>query len=415
MYSRLTCILMLLFIFLSNGCQKLPTDTGEATAVEEANGLIYWGGEYNDEGMAVVQTFDGGYAVAGSKYSATSQKDLVLAKFNSQLEYEKDTTAAGPNGTFNNSASDLIQTSDGGYVLVGTTYNGSDDDVWVVKYNSDFELVQQDTIKGTYNDVGNSIWEDGAGNYIVCGSTYDGSDWEIALWKFNRTVSPDSTVTRIYTSDNAGVDDYGSYALQTEGDNGYIIVGKSWSSTTGYDVRLINLAADGTEGDFDNTYAISGALSFSNDEGIYVQRTNSLGFVVVGNTFATGSSESNVFILTTDASGTQIGLNTLGLGNNDRAYCVRQTEGENGYIIVGSTYSQEASLDDVWVVKLTNELSTEWIQSYGAENKDVGTSIAQTYDGGYIITGYTYSYGNQSEILLLKIDGYGLVQTPENN
>ena len=107
MYSRLTCILMLLFIFLSNGCQKLPTDTGEATAVEEANGLIYWGGEYNDEGMAVVQTFDGGYAVAGSKYSATSQKDLVLAKFNSQLEYEKDTTAAGPNGTFNNSANAL--------------------------------------------------------------------------------------------------------------------------------------------------------------------------------------------------------------------------------------------------------------------------------------------------------------------
>ena len=410
MYSRLLCIAMLFIILLSNGCQKLSNDPGgDNTTPEVDNGLIYWGGAYNDEGMAVVQTFDGGYAVAGSKYSATNQADLVLAIFNSQLEHESDTTEGGLNGTYNNSAKDLIQTSDGGYVLVGTTFNGTDDDVWVVKFNSSLAVTSQDTIRGAYDDVGSSIWEDGAGNYVVCGSTYDGNDWEIALWKFNRTVSPDSTVTLIYTSSNDGTDDYGSYAFQTEGDNGYVIVGKSWATLTGYDVRLINLTSAGETGAFDKTYTISGADHFTNDEGIYVQRTSSLGFVVVGNTFH-GGNESNVFVLTTDKTGIEIGNEILGRGNNDAAYCVRQIEGDNGYILVGSTYSRESSMDDVWVVRLTNQLTTVWSQSYGASNKDVGTSISQTNDGGFIITGYTYSYGNQSEILLLKIDGNGVVE-----
>ena len=45
---------------------------------------------------------------------------------------------------------------------------------------------------------------------------------------------------------------------------------------------------------------------------------------------------------------------------------------------------------------------------------DIGTSVNQTTDGGYIITGNTYSYGNQSEIILLKIDGSGVVQDFSN-
>ena len=100
-------------------------------------------------------------------------------------------------------------------------------------------------------------------------------------------------------------------------------------------------------------------------------------------------------------------------GYNDFGNCVRQTE-DGGFIIAGSKLSQSTTNEDVWVLKLTHSLSTEWDYTYGGSADDTGTSINQTTDGGYIITGNTYSYGNQSEIILLKIDGAGVINDFSN-
>ena len=87
---------------------------------------------------------------------------------------------------------------------------------------------------------------------------------------------------------------------------------------------------------------------------------------------------------------------------------------DGGFIIAGSKLSQATTNEDVWILKLTHDLSTEWDYTYGGSSDDIGTSVNQTTDGGYIITGNTYSYGNQSEIILLKIDGSGVVQDFSN-
>ena len=68
MYFRKIYLFILMIAIFITSCQKLATDPGgEDTNVESDNGLNYWGGIYNDEGHAVVQTADGGYAVVGSK------------------------------------------------------------------------------------------------------------------------------------------------------------------------------------------------------------------------------------------------------------------------------------------------------------------------------------------------------------
>ena len=71
------------------GCQKLVNDPGgNDTNIEVDNGLSYWGGAYDDFGHAVVQTSDGGYAVVGSQFtSLDTQEDLMLVKFNSSLVF----------------------------------------------------------------------------------------------------------------------------------------------------------------------------------------------------------------------------------------------------------------------------------------------------------------------------------------
>ena len=61
-------------------------------------------------------------------------------------------------------------------------------------------------------------------------------------------------------------------------------------------------------------------------------------------------------------------------------------------------------------MKLSTTLTTEWDRIYGGNYNDNGASIKLTDDGGYIITGSTMSYGNQSEIILLKIAAGGCVR-----
>ena len=87
---------------------------------------------------------------------------------------------------------------------------------------------------------------------------------------------------------------------------------------------------------------------------------------------------------------------------------MRQTI-DGGFVFTGSKYKQ-SSMKDVWIVKLNATLSTDWDYTYGGDKNDHGQSIAQTDDGGYVITGSTMSYGNQSEIMLLKLNNLGVVE-----
>ena len=87
MYSRLIHILILIIFLMVTGCQKLVNDPGgEKPIFESDSGLVHWGGDYEDKGLAVVQTADGGYAVVGSEYSLENQLDLMKPKLNPQEE-----------------------------------------------------------------------------------------------------------------------------------------------------------------------------------------------------------------------------------------------------------------------------------------------------------------------------------------
>ena len=142
------------------------------------------------------------------------------------------------------------------------------------------------------------------------------------------------------------------------------------------------------------------------DEGVYVQQLYDGSYIIVGNTQAGTGQQSNVYINTITSTGETGTAVTMGGAYNDQVTCVRQTE-DGGFIFTGSKYGD--SMKDVWVVKLTRALTVHWDYIYGGDKNDHGQSIAQTYDGGYVVTGSTMSYGDQSEIILLKLDANGIV------
>jgi hypothetical protein len=94
---------------------------------------------------------------------------------------------------------------------------------------------------------------------------------------------------------------------------------------------------------------------------------------------------------------------TFGGSGNDHGHSVRQTS-DGGYVIAGSTYSYGAGNADVWLIRVDSSGNTAWDKTLGGSNSDYGWSVQQTSDRGYIIVGYTDSYGAGGyDIWLMKI------------
>jgi len=93
--------------------------------------------------------------------------------------------------------------------------------------------------------------------------------------------------------------------------------------------------------------------------------------------------------------------------DRDTAFAVEQTS-DLGYILVGDTWSFGSGRSDVWILKLSASGSVEWQRTYGGAEDDEALSVHQTQDGGYIVAGYTASFGDLLyDMWVLKIDSSG--------
>jgi hypothetical protein len=92
------------------------------------------------------------------------------------------------------------------------------------------------------------------------------------------------------------------------------------------------------------------------------------------------------------AQSPQYWAKTYGGGSSDRAYCVQQTS-DSGYIVAGSTQSFGAGDWDFWILKIVADGSIDWQKTYGGISNERAYSIKHTFDGGYIVGGYTWSFG----------------------
>jgi hypothetical protein len=105
---------------------------------------------------------------------------------------------------------------------------------------------------------------------------------------------------------------------------------------------------------------------------------------------------------------------TFGGENGDYGHSALATS-DGGYIILGSTFSFGAGRRDVWLIKTDSGGNEEWNKTFGGTGEDMGSSIAITSDGGYIITGYTDSFNDgESGVLLIKTDSLGNQEWQKN-
>ena len=186
-------------------------------------------------------------------------------------------------------------------------------------------------------------------------------------------------------------------SVQQTSDGGYIIAGSFGAGLT--DVYLVKTNS------FGDTLWTRRYGSANYDEGYSVQQTSDGGYVIAGYTGPSDTSSSDVYLVKTDSSGNTLWTRTYGGTHTDWGSSVQQTY-DGGYIIIGTTSGANSS--DVYLVKTDSLGDTLWTRAYGGTETDHGNSVEQTYDGGYIVAGSTTSFGaGMTDVYLVKTNSFG--------
>lgn len=384
------------FVFLGLFC--IFYSQGEAISPPPISWSTTIGGSGSDLSLCIQQTQDGGYIMTGitNSYGAGSD-DLYLVKTDAQGTLQWSTTYGGSSVEYGQS---LDTTRDGGYIITGGTfsYGMGSFDVYLVKTNSLGTLEWSTTFGGSGFDYGHSVQQTQDGGYIIAGYTdsfsLGSTNTDVYLVKTNALGTLEWSTTI-----GGSKTDRGFSVAQCQ-DGGYIITGEANSFSPSYalDVYLLKTDSLGTLL-WSTTFGGSGY-----DRGYSVIQTQDGGYIVTGETNSFGSN-FDIYLVKTDNLGTLQWSTTLGGNGNDYSYCVQQTR-DWGYIITGWTRSFGAGSTDAYIVKTDNLGTLEWSTTFGGSGDDYGMSVQQTKDGGYIVAGHTDSFGAGSDdIYLIKLDG----------
>ena len=137
-----------------------------------------------------------------------------------------------------------------------------------------------------------------------------------------------------------------------------------------------------------------------------VQQTRDCGYVLAGRTASFGAGGFDMLLIKTDGNGVLQFQRTYGGPGFEEAFGIQQTF-DNGYILVGAAREVGSTTTRVLLVKTDVNGNTTWMRGYGAAGTHVGLAVQQTRDGGYIVTGNTGPVGRPADVLLMKVDGDG--------
>jgi hypothetical protein len=196
-------------------------------------------------------------------------------------------------------------------------------------------------------------------------------------------------------------DEEGGAAVQTA-DGGYLIAGYTLSNSVGSeDVYVIKTDASG-DSSWTRRFGGSGE-----DAAADVRQTSDGGVIIVGHTASYGAGNMDVYLIKTDADGDNPWAETFGGGSFDLGKSIREVA-DGGFIIAGYTDSYGAGNNDAWVIRTGAAGDTLWTRTFGGNGVDRGYALVGSLDGGFAVGGVTASMGSGgNDVYLIKMDSEG--------
>jgi hypothetical protein len=338
-----------------------------------------YGGAEDDTVYALVKTSGGGYALAGSTKSF-----FVGNEFFWLVKTDKYGTVQW-NQSYGKSISDtayaLVETSDGGFALAGGTWSfgSSSYDFWLVKTDAYGNMEWSQTYGGTDYQIAYSLVQAGDGGYAILGYMWPSVSGTADFWLIKTDKFGNVEWNQTYNKANY---DFG-YSLVETSDGGFALAGGVWPSVGVADFWLAKTDRFGNM-EWNQTYKEerddgARALVVTSDGGFALTgggclvKTDASGNMEWNQTYGRGSTVSLVqmpdggyalagyidsydtegndfWLVKTDADGDMKWNQTYGGASDDRAYALVESS-DGGYVLAGSTESFGAGKADLGLIK----------------------------------------------------------------
>jgi len=351
---------------------------------------------------------------------------------------------------------DVIQASDGGFVVVGDAFdrNSWDSNVWVGKLDQGGNL-EWEGVYGEGNgrdEHARAVAETDGGRFLVAGSGEEASSIRSDLLVL--TVEPDGWLRSARSRGDEGVSEsaeglaraadgawlaaghrpggawvteidagplpdrhptYGGYSIHaiTDGDQGFHgAVCTAEVDTREWDARVLSIDFPATVR-WDKTY---GGPGF--EEAMDIRAVSGGGFVLAGYSSSWGAGTEDGWVLMLDGDGNVEWEKAYGSDQEwERFTSVVEVQG-GGFVVVGytSTRTTPDDLDAAWALKLDSQGNILWQKAYGGAGTEEFQAVASASDGGLLMAGWTSSFGfgggfgNDGEFWLVKTDADGNVE-----
>lgn len=382
--------------------------------------LAFWngflGGGAYDIGKGLLLEKDGALVFAGDTYSKDGlargnhgdNSDVLLFKYASQgIVFWKQ--VLGGNGE--ESLSELIKTSDGGFAFIGTTNSEDGDiqesygnmDIWVVKLSPVGDVEWSNTYGGSGNDRGKAIVETADGGFLIGGASgsingkmqsrhHGGIDSWIAK------LSPQGVVRWEKHLGGKGNDEPTRIHEVSRGN--YFVVHASDSQdgdvNLGFGKKDVWITGITEYGNIDWQHTYGGN---NNDEIHHSTRDAEGNFILAGTSFSSEGiinrqmGKGDAWALKLNSRGNLIWTRSFGGSQSEGINKVKVTD-DGGLIFAGMTKSKDGDIQelngfyDAWAIKTDAKGQIAWSRTFGFEGKDAFIDVLELPEGGFLALGF---------------------------
>ena len=353
-----------------------------------------FGGSGEDVCYSVLQAADGGYILAGSTTSyGAGGCDFWLVKTDANGALLWSRTFGG---FYDDGCLSATPTSDGGYLLAGYTCSSDaaeSADSWIVKTNANGDSLWSRTYGRYIPESFHSVAQTFDGGYIFAGNVGFYTDTD--FWLVKTDSNGDTLWCQTYGGD---LPDYGTSVIQTS-DSNFILAGYSYSFGYGWlpDLWVLKIDSDGDT--LWNRYFVSTFYEL----GYCAAATSDSGCIIGGYRGYYNPGQS--WLVKMDTNGSQLWTRSFGGSGEEWCNAVQPTP-DSGYILVGYSESLggEFQTGDFWVIKTDANGDGLWSRTLGGSEQDECHAVVQTSDSGFVLAGYTKSFGEgDADFWMIKL------------